>query len=168
MGLAPQLARAPLPAPKAQTLPRAGQGRTPATSAPLARNQGAHAPPGLPLVSPLVRETNGMAPLPGSGLLANRERGPHPGRARLHRSPVELRWEGLNHKGPRTSVGAPTRGRARPCGGFHYRQRVNFASARATSPLTTRRMWTWSLRPTNRFDHFDLCQTEKLLLRLDL
>jgi hypothetical protein len=29
--------------------------------------------------------------------------------------PVELRWEGLRDKGPRTSVGAPSRGRARAC-----------------------------------------------------
>ena len=65
---------------------------------PLARNQGANAPPGLPLVSPLVRETNGMAR-------------PPPGRARLRPWPAEIRWEGLRDKVPRTSGGAPSRGR---------------------------------------------------------
>jgi hypothetical protein len=64
-----------------------------------ARNRGRR-PPGLPLVSPLVRETNGMAR-------------PPPGRARLPRLPAENRGEWLNHKAPRTSRGAPSRGRAR-------------------------------------------------------
>ena len=67
----------------------------------LARNQGANAPPGLPLGSPLVRETNGMAR-------------PPPGRARLQRVPAEIRVKKLNHKAPRTGVGAFSRGRARP------------------------------------------------------
>ena len=56
--------------------------------APLARNQGAHAPPG-------------------------RAR-PPPGRARLQRWPAEILGKNWNHKAPRTSVGAPSRGRARP------------------------------------------------------
>ena len=70
-----------------------------------ARNQGAHAPPGLPLVSPLVRETNGMAR-------------PPPVRERLQPWPAEPRLEGLRDKAPRTSLGAPSRGPARPCGAF--------------------------------------------------
>jgi hypothetical protein len=39
---------------------------------------------------------------------------PPPGRARLQLLPAEMRWDGLNHKVPRTGVGAPSRGRARP------------------------------------------------------
>jgi hypothetical protein len=33
----------------------------------------------------------------------------------LQRVPAEIRWEGLRNKAPRTSVGAPSRGRARTC-----------------------------------------------------
>jgi hypothetical protein len=43
--------------------------------------------------------------------------GPRPTSPRegaLQRLPAEPLWEGLNHKPPRTSLGAPTRGRARP------------------------------------------------------
>jgi hypothetical protein len=43
--------------------------------------------------------------------------GPRPTSPRegaLQRLPAELRWEGLRDKAPRTSVSAPSRGRARP------------------------------------------------------
>jgi hypothetical protein len=57
-----------------------------------ARNQGAHAPPG-------------------------RAR-PPPGWARLRAWPAELWGEGVRDKAPRTRLGAPSRGRARSCGGI--------------------------------------------------
>jgi hypothetical protein len=42
-------------------------------------------------------------------------RPPSPREGALRRWSVELRWEGLGHKVLRSSVGAPARGRARPC-----------------------------------------------------
>jgi hypothetical protein len=69
-----------------------GPGRTDRPpQSPLGRNQGANAPPA-------------------------RAR-PPPGRARLRRLRVELRWEGLRDKVPKTAVGAPSRGRAWACVG---------------------------------------------------
>jgi hypothetical protein len=41
--------------------------------------------------------------------------GTSPREGALRRLPAELRWEGLKDKAPRTSVGAPSRGRARAC-----------------------------------------------------
>ena len=47
-----------------------------------------------------------------------------PGRARLRPWPAELRWEGLRDKALRTGVGAPSRGRARACGGCAVKRTI--------------------------------------------
>jgi len=55
---------------------------------------------------------------------------PPPGRARLQRWPAEIWGKKLNHKAPRTLVGAPSRGRARPYVGYVApTRRINRASS---------------------------------------
>lgn len=83
------------------------------TKRPLARNQGACAAGPRPPHCPAYRAGRSSRKSSTGGFLIAHH---PPGRALLQRQSPELRWEGWHHKAPTSTVGAPARGRARPCG----------------------------------------------------